>query len=62
LPEPDQLGREVGVPVLATIPALRLHQAPNLAGGQAPDSFSMARSSDGERRTETTGPRVGPEP
>jgi capsular polysaccharide biosynthesis protein len=63
LPEPDQLGREVGVPVLATIPALRLHQAASLAAvRQEADSVSLAQSRDGERSTETTGPRVGPEP
>jgi capsular polysaccharide biosynthesis protein len=63
LPEPDQLGQEVGVPVLATIPGLRLHEAANLeAARREQDSVSMARSRDGERSNETTGPRVGPEP
>ena len=63
LPEPDQLGREVSAPVLATIPALRLHRAADLAAArQDPDSVSLAQSRDGERGTEITGPRVGPEP
>jgi hypothetical protein len=63
LPEPDQLGREVGVPVLATIPALLLHRATNLAAARhEPGLVSRAESRDAERSTETTGPRVGPEP
>jgi capsular polysaccharide biosynthesis protein len=61
LPEPDELGQEVGVPVLATIPALRLHQVANLAAARhEPGSASTAR--EGERVTEATGSRVGPEP
>ncbi len=63
LPEPEELGREVGVPVLATIPALRLHQAENLAAARhEPGSASTTSSRDGERVTEATGTRVGPEP
>jgi receptor protein-tyrosine kinase len=63
LPDPDQLGREVGVPVLATIPALRLHQATDLAAARhEPNSASTEQSRDGERSADRTGPRIGPEP
>ena len=63
LPEPEELGQEVGVPVLATIPALRLHQAENLAAARHdPGSASTTSSRDDERVTEATGSRVGPEP
>src|SRR5437763_15879614 len=63
LPEPEELGREVGVPVLATIPALRLHQAENLAAARHdPGSASTTSSRVAERVTEATGSRMGPEP
>jgi capsular polysaccharide biosynthesis protein len=63
LPEPDELGQALGRPVLATIPNLRLHDAANLAASRRePRSVSMERSPDGERSTQTTGPRVGPGP
>jgi capsular polysaccharide biosynthesis protein len=60
LPEPDDLGRQVGHPVLAMIPTLRLHQAETLASSRhAPESASAR---DGERSARSTGPRMGPEP
>jgi capsular polysaccharide biosynthesis protein len=59
LPEPDQLGRQVGHPVLAMIPTLRLHQAETLASSRhAPESASAR---DDERSARSTGPRMGPE-
>jgi capsular polysaccharide biosynthesis protein len=63
LPEQEQLGRELGVPVLATIPALRLHRPTNLAAvPHEADSVPTAQSRDGERSVETSGHRGGPEP
>jgi capsular polysaccharide biosynthesis protein len=63
LPEPDELGQALGRPVLATIPNLRLHDAANLATSRRePKSVSMEQSRDGERETQTTGPREGPGP
>jgi capsular polysaccharide biosynthesis protein len=63
LPEPDELGQALGRPVLATIPNLRLHDAANLAASRrAPKSVSMKQPRDGEKSTQTTGPRVGPGP
>jgi capsular polysaccharide biosynthesis protein len=62
LPEPDQLGQEVGVPVLATIPALRLYETDSLATARpASGSVSMRHFSDGDEEFRTAGPRVGPE-
>ena len=60
LPEPDQLGQQVGPPVLGMIPTLRLHQAATLASSRhAPESASAR---DGERSARPTGPPIGPEP
>ncbi len=64
LPEPDELGQALGHPVLATIPALRLHQVANLTDtGQEPRSAGpLEQSLDGEGKRSKAGQRVGPEP
>ncbi len=64
LPEPDELGQALGHPVLATIPALRLHQVANLTDtGREPRSAgSLEQSLDGEGKRWKAGQRVGPEP
>jgi capsular polysaccharide biosynthesis protein len=60
LPEPDQLGLQVGLPVLGIIPTLRLQQAGKLASKrQVPRPASVG---DGEGSARPTGSRVGPEP
>jgi capsular polysaccharide biosynthesis protein len=57
LPEPDQLGRQVGLPVLAVVPTLRLHRAETLASSRPlPES-----APNGEGSARSSGPRVGPE-
>lgn len=62
LPDPDQLGQEVGIPVLATIPVLRLYEADSLAAARpAPGPVSMQHFSDSEEDFRTAGPHVGPE-
>jgi capsular polysaccharide biosynthesis protein len=64
LPEPDELGQALGHPVLATVPALRLHQVANLTDtGQEPRSAGpLEQSLDGEGARRKSGQRVGPEP
>jgi capsular polysaccharide biosynthesis protein len=64
LPEPDELGQALGHPVLATVPALRLHEVANLTDtGQEPRSAGpLEQSLDGEGARRKSGQRVGPEP
>jgi capsular polysaccharide biosynthesis protein len=60
LPEPDELGRVVGHPVLATIPTMRLHgTAPVASGGGTTRAFD---SYGNEEPSPTGGSRLGSEP
>jgi capsular polysaccharide biosynthesis protein len=60
LPEPDELGRAVGHPVLATIPTMRLHgAAPVASGGGTTQAFD---SYGNEEASPTSGSRLGSEP
>lgn len=60
LPEPDELGRAVGHPVLATIPTLRLHGVPPAASdGRTSQAFD---SLGNEGVSRTSGSRLGSEP
>jgi hypothetical protein len=53
LPEPEQVGLEVGVPLLATIPSLRLHTAASLEGERgAPESVPVQSGEGPERGPE----------
>jgi capsular polysaccharide biosynthesis protein len=64
LPEPDELGLALGHPVLATVPALRLHDVATLTAARQ-ESQSLGRleqSLDGEGNSQKAGQRVGPEP
>jgi capsular polysaccharide biosynthesis protein len=63
LPEADELERALGYPVLATIPTLRLHEAPALSAAQEERrAVSIRQSSDGEGSARTRASQVGPEP
>jgi capsular polysaccharide biosynthesis protein len=64
LPEVDELGRALGHPVLATVPALRLHPVPVDAEARDRDSSAVGidGSRDGERGSGPRGRRVTPEP
>jgi len=60
LPEPDQLSRQVGLPVLAIVPTLRLQQAGKVASKrQVPRPAPVG---DGEGSARSTRSGVGPEP
>jgi capsular polysaccharide biosynthesis protein len=61
LPEPDELGRWLGHPVLATIPILRLHPIPAVVARGEPGSvLAVERSSDDDGEARATPGRVGP--
>jgi capsular polysaccharide biosynthesis protein len=60
LPEPDELGRALGHPVLATIPPLRLHPVPSVAAREESGSIlAVERSSDDNGESRATARRVG---
>jgi capsular polysaccharide biosynthesis protein len=61
LPESDELGQSLGYPVLATIPALRLHP---IGAFEHPrnESETVLRELDAESASQETSPRVGREP
>jgi len=61
LPEPDELGQELGHPVLATIPGLRLHPIGAIeAPRKEPETVLTAQGSvGGEGNSRETSPRVG---
>lgn len=60
LPEPDQLEQALGYPVLATIPALRLHRM-EAPGQEETQPVAIRQSVDGESTPRAAGSRTGSE-
>jgi capsular polysaccharide biosynthesis protein len=62
LPEPDELERDLGHPVLAAVPTLRLHSLPPVGEREESGSgFAVRQSLDGEEDSRATVQRGGPE-
>jgi capsular polysaccharide biosynthesis protein len=61
-PEPDELEQALGHPVLAAIPALRLHRVPSVpVQHESGSTLAVGRALDGEGSSGVTERQMGPE-